>query len=274
MNGLASRSTIRDRSLRMGWPARTELVQAGAVTAHATPHTKGAWVDVVASLAGDICGFYMYSNPTIHVSNTDTSQLMDFGIGGTGDAVDSIRVSDIPLGGSGGGNGLPMNVPFIPMQANAGERLAARIQAAITVDVYTPLLILCYTDPRAGFRGYDIGEAYGINSATSAPTTADLADNAWDEAVASTTNPVRALTFHPCIPPATVLASTFFSIDVGIGGAGSEVVLGTYWIFSNATESIGFMGVPLIEAAIPAGSRLALRKNDVNAMSGALIGWR
>jgi len=123
--------------------------------------------------------------------------------------------------------------------------------------------------------GYSTADTIGVDTATSAPTTGDLADNAWDEAVASTVNAYRALTFHPCIIPSGTSTGGGSLVDIGVGGAGSEEVLGSFNATGTAAETITrFEGPPFIETDIPAGSRLAIRKNTTTDLSGALIGWR
>lgn len=198
--------------------------------------------------------------------------LMDIGVGSTGDAVDQIKVNNIPFGGWN------VETPiFIPLHVRAGERLAARIQGIVVSDTFIPRIVLCFADRMPGWGGYSEADTYTANTATSGPTTGDLADNAWDEAVASTTNPIRALTIHPCQPPAdTAIQNTpGIILDAGVGGAGSEVALGSIFVSTTTGELIyGYTGPPFIECDIPAGSRLALRKNTVDDLSGLVIGWR
>lgn len=259
------------RFARNGWPRGSEMFTAGTITASATPHTKGSWVDLDASVSRDICGFYISATAAIHTSANDTSVLMDIGVGSTGNAVDQIKVNNIPFGGWG------IDMPlFVPLHVRSGERLAARIQSAVVSKTFAPRIVLCFADRSPGWGGYSEADTYTANTATSGPTTGLLTDNAWDEAVASTTNPIRALTVHLCQPPAdTTLQASTFTVDAGWGAAGSEVSLGTASAVTSSAEAVqGHMAPLFIEAEIPAGSRLALRKNSVNDLSGLLIGWR
>lgn len=235
--------------------------------ASATPHTKGAWVQIDASLARDICGLSIVSDGTIGTGTSDTSMLLDVGIGAA--ASETVIVSNVPVGylGSGVQTFLPIHIP-------AGTRIAARIQAAIASDTFAPIVVLYFADRPGMWAGYALAETIGVNTATSAPTTGDLTDNAWDEAVASTANPYRAVTCH-ITGFGTVMTNGVQTVDVGVGGAASEQILGTYITRSTNAETLThIIGPPFIEVAIPAGSRLAIRKNTTNDLSAALIGWR
>lgn len=258
------------RFARNGWPRGSEAYSSGQLTASATPHTKGPWVDLDASVARDICGFYICSTANVGATGADTSMLMDIGIGATGDAVSQIKVNNIPHGG-----GVTSNNLFIPLHVRAGERLAARVQSVVGSAPFIPRVVLCFADRMPGWGGYSEADTYTANTATSGPTTGDLADNAWDEAVASTTNPIRALTFHPCMVPGDItLAAAGFIVDVGVGGAGSELALGSWHVTTGVSETVSYFGAPFIEHEIAAGSRLAIRKNTTDDLSGLVIGWR
>jgi hypothetical protein len=251
-----------------GWPLGTELINSADLVAHATPHTKGSWVEIDASTARDVVGMMISSGLTIGVSAVDTSMLLDVGVGAA--AAETVVVADIPVGGHQGGQWF-----FLPLHVPAGSRIAGRIQGAVTVDIYRPVVILLFGGRPGSWGGYAIAETIGIDTATSAPTTGDLADNAWDEAIASTANAYRALTLHPSIlPSAGQNGSSLGLIEIGVGGAGSEVALGGMLVGGNTIESISFSPFAIVEQSVAAGSRLAIRKNNTGDLSACLIGWR
>lgn len=261
------------RFARIGWPRGNEVVTGTQMVASATPHTKGPWVSLDASVSRDICGFYIIPTASIGAgAAVDSSLLLDLGVGGVGDAVDQIKVNNIPWGGAN-----TTSTFFIPLHVRAGERLAGRVQSAIVSQTFDARLTLCFADRMPGWGGYSEANTYTANTATSGPTTGDLADNAWDEAVASTTNPIRALTFHGCQPPGdiSIQASTIV-VDIGYGAGGSEVALGSFVYLASASEVVIPVpaGVLFIEHEIAAGSRLAIRKNSTDDLSGLVIGWR
>lgn len=205
----------------------------------------------------------------IGTSGVDTSMLLDIGIGAA--AAETVVVANVPVGFIGAG------VPtFLPIHIPAGTRIAARIQAAVVSDTYSPIVVLHYGGRPGMWSGYSIAETIGVDTATSGPTTGDLADNAWDETIASTANSYRALTCHICGPAgSTALLTAVPVVDVGVGGAGSEQVLGSYVCRTSTAEVVSNVtGPPFLEVDIPAGSRLAIRKNVTSDLSAALIGWR
>lgn len=257
---------------RNGWPRGNEIITGADFVAHATPNTKGSWVQIDASTAQDVVGLWIGSLITIGISATDTSMLLDIGIGAA--ASEAVVVSNIPVGGLAGG-ATTARMFYLPIHIPAGTRIAGRIQAAITIDIFRPLVVLEFGGRPGTWGGYTVAETIGVDTATSAPTTGDLADTAWDEAVASTVNSYRAITFHPCMPPGAAASGAVMTVDVGVGGAGSEQVLGTWWVSTDTSEIVqGIAGPVFVEKVIDAGSRLAIRKNSTADLSGALIGWR
>lgn len=254
---------------RNGWPRGSAMVLSSDFVASATPHTKGSWVQVVASAADNVAGLWIRSNITIGNNGVDTSMLLDIGIGAA--ASEAVVVPDVPVGGAGVKLAL-----YLPIYIPAGTRIAGRVQSAVVSDTYGPEVCLVYGGRPGTWGGYTIAETIGINTATSGPTTGDLADNAWDEAVASTANSYRALTFHPCsVPGSTSATAGSVSVDIGYGAGGSEQVVGAYRTQLTVNEQIpDFVGPNFVEKAIDAGSRLAIRKNGTADLSGALIGWR
>lgn len=121
--------------------------------------------------------------------------------------------------------------------------------------------------------GYQIADTIGVDTASSAPTTGDLTDNAFDQAIASTTRAYRALSFHVC-GTTTTLSGVDMTFDIAVGGAGAEQILGQWGCSSTTAEVINRISPAMfIEKNIPEGSRLSIRKNSTANMSGALIGW-
>jgi hypothetical protein len=211
---------------------------------------------------------WIASDVTIGVGTTDTSMLMDIAFGASGSEV--IQVTNIPFGAHG------FDVPvYVPLYIPQGVEVRGRIRGAVASDVYDPRITLVYGGRAGAWGGYSIADTIGVDTATSGPTTGDLTDNAWDEAVASTAQAYRALTLHVCVPPGdTAVAAGVIFIDVGVGAAGVEQALGTFDARNTTSEIVEwFTGPHMIEAEIPLGSRLAIRKNGTDDWSGALIGW-
>lgn len=254
------------RFARADWPTGSEAYVTANLVAHATPHTATTWTEIDASVAQDCCGLWMASNTVIGVSATNTSMLVELAFGGSGS-----EVSVVQWYVGGHAIGIPV---YLPLRIPAGTRLSGRIQGAVASDIYTPIVILEYAHRGFGFQGYAVAEPIGLNAATSAPTTGDLTDNVYDQAVASSANPYRALTAHFGVNGNAATAATL-TLTVGIGGAGSEVALGDGFCRTLATEIMSELIFPgVMGSNIPSGTRLAILKQGTADLTGHLIGWR
>lgn len=255
-----------------GWPRRADIIGTAGVTltASATPHTKGSWTDLIASTPFACCAILLSSIIDIGASSTDTSVLIDIGIGNTGDAVDATLVANIPIGAYQNNCNI-----WVPCHVPAGVRVAGRIQGAVVSETWVPFVWALEAGSPPLWAGYAFGEAIGINTATSGPTTGDLTDNAWDEAVASSGRAYKALSFHPCQVPGdnTLTAVEVYSVEIGVGGSGAEQVLGEFTVETQSSEELSRPLGAWIEVNVPAGSRLAIRKNGTADLSGAIVGW-
>lgn len=252
--------------MRPGRPAQVDYTVLANLTAHATtPHTAVAWAQMVASTAEDMCGFFITPAAVIGNSTVNTAMVLELGFGGAGVEVSVVQVFV---------GGFAAYLPFyLPLHIPKATRLSARIQGAVLSDSFQPAWQYEY-QRGLDWGGYSVAEPIGLDMASSAPTTGDLTDNAWDEAVASTANPYRALTFHPGLISTTASAAAFI-VDVGVGGAGSEQVLGSWRCSTTAAEIMDVLSGPrFIEVNIPAGQRLSIRKNGTGDLTGHLIGWR
>lgn len=254
------------RFARAGDPTGSEAITSADLVAHATPHTVGSWVEIDAAAAQDCSGLWVASSTVIGATNTATAMLVELGFGGAAAEVSQVQWY------VGGHN--TYIYTFLPLHIPAGTRLSGRIQALITVDIFTPQVILEYANRGFAWGGYTGATPIGLNLAASTPTTADLADNAWDEAVASTAEPYRALSLH-CGVNVNAASAVAIVVDVGVGGAGAEVPLGSWLVQTTTSELVTtHAGPTFIEVNVPAGSRLAIRKNTTGDLTGHLIGWR
>jgi hypothetical protein len=236
------------------------------MVASATPHTKGSYVDLINTAPFDIAALIISSDVAINTSNTNTSMLMDIAFG-TGPEV--IRVADIPVGHHG------VDVPWwLPLHIPQGTLVRGRIQAAVASDVYDPRIWALRADGFGEFNGWSIADTIGANTATSGPTVGDLSDNAYEQVIASTARDYKAFTMHFCITPSTTASTADFAVDLGVGAGGSEQIVGTWGCSTSTAEAVNRIGqIPFIYRPVPAGSRLAIRKNGTANLSALVIGW-
>jgi hypothetical protein len=117
--------------------------------------------------------------------------------------------------------------------------------------------------------------ALGATTATTVGTTitpgASNAEGAWTQIVASTTDDYAGVMLSHLFNVDTTLTSELVGCgDVGVGGSGSEKVVGeniTYSLIANANETRNSFHMPAF-VGIPAGSRLCARWSGSLAADG------
>jgi hypothetical protein len=229
------------------------------ITASATPHTPGPWVQMVAATDRDYAEVTLILLESISVSATNTSTLVDVGVGGVG--VEVPLVSNIGIGHAGGGKAVrcPIVVP-------SGSRITVRLRSAVISKTAELGVTLAGGSGWATPESGALAVTYGADTATSAGTNLTLpaathTKGAWAQITASTTAPIRWLT------PLIVGNSTDVAwaanhrglVDVGVGGVGAEAVIIPnigYGAFNN--ESLLHLPVN-IPVNIPTGTRLVAR---------------
>lgn len=249
----------------VAWPLLDSslIAQGGAVlspsgmttvTASATVHTKGPWTELVASCPETslLNIRFLQASP----ATTDTAVLIDIGIGPAGS-----EVVVVPNMHTGGWNGIPGVI--LPLAIPAGTRIAARIQSAVASKTIE-MQVHC---GGGGVVPADaVGDAitYGADTAASAGTTLTTVGSAnvkgaWTELVAATTRDHRFIVPFPGKPAGTTVPATNGLIDIGIGPAGSEVVLVPDLYYETYTSEVMTPNNPLLPCRIPAGTRLSAR---------------
>lgn len=248
--------------------------QTGYVTtvfASGTAHTKGAWAALVASLPFDIDGFYVNLR-----YESGFNHLFDMGIGGAGSEV--VLVSNIALGPSAGigPGGFFMCEPlWIPLRLPKGTRVAARSQSSgANAQILMKLLLVGATFGKPGgyHRAITMGDVPASSVGTSATTGAVNTKGSWAQLTASLPESVKHVLFSAVAPTGTLAE---FALDLGIGGAGSEVVVVPN-MYYNTTIGRGYNGIWSIPLAIRAGARVAYRGKASTAtlpLTANLVGF-
>lgn len=229
------------------------------VTASATPHTPGAWTELVASLSADV-GFGYFLAGGIAANNVNTASIVSIAVGAAGSEVELFSFAC-------GGTGTPPGVPvFIPR----GSRVSARIQSLVvskTATVYWllyPPRLDSLPSSKLVTMGLDLGASLGTAFGTS---------SAWAQVTAATAQPFRGLAIVVSVAT-TGAASAFPLFRVGVGAAGSEVSVGEWYLQSSSTEALSTFAslpVPPVMRHIPAGSRLAVSNSTASGYFGATL---
>jgi len=226
-----------------------------SVTGSSTIHTKGAWTQLVSSTASQ-SALAILSFGNVGAASTNTSTLVDIGVGGAGS--ESVVIPNIAVGGYVNGP-----VIWVPIRIPAGSRVAARCQSlvsskAISVRIY----LFSHTDSA---RCPTSVNAIGADTATSAGVALSGASGSWTEIAAATAADFQALTLVPS-SSATAGNNGNWRLSLGIGAAGSEIELMN--LVANQTAN------PLVQAPsgdnfaatpaglfVPTGTRIAVRHN-------------
>jgi hypothetical protein len=229
-------------------------------TASATPNTKGSWVEIITTSAFEAEGILIASQVQIATAATDSSMLLDIGLGAIGS--ERVLVSNIPYGHTWWGQR-----QFFPIRIPSGERVAVRVQSAIASKADDFTCELVGGSGNAPLQCGGVATTYGASTATSngvALTDGGVANvkNSWTQITSSTTRPIRWLV--PVLggtPANTNFVVDNCLVDIGIGGAGSEAVLLPNLPVSNsAGEDLRSMSSPYpIAVNVPAGTRLSAR---------------
>lgn len=240
------------------------------LTASSTPHTKGAWTQLIASTTEETT-LLAVGMTTVAITNTDTATLLDIGVGASGS--ESAIVSNIAVGsanaGATGADGLYF---FIPIKIASGSRISARIQSVVAsrsgvVTVFAYKFSSSSLIPTSA-------DVIGTSTATSEGTTLS-ASNAWTQIISATSQDYSAIILLPSLSDAAVASSLNFTMDVGIGASGSEVVIGTSVgrVFSTEGIAIRTVQYNLIGREIASGTRIAVRQSTaLTTLDACIIG--
>ncbi|KKL63177.1 hypothetical protein LCGC14_2177740 [marine sediment metagenome] len=228
------------------------------VPSSATQHTKGAWVELVASSPISCDGFLF----TPQASSTGFDYLYDIGVG----AVDSeeiilanIQVMNQP--------NAPVGTMYIPLSIPSGTRIAGRVQSTsdgVAKGVRAGIQLVSQDFPSR--PGLWRSETHGAATADTGGTGIDPGgtvntEGAWVQLVASTANATRAMSFALGGQENTARSDIALLLDIGIGAGGSEqVFVKDYPLrFLAATDLVLPPFAGAFPCHIPSGTRIAAR---------------
>ncbi|MBC7294469.1 MAG: hypothetical protein H5T84_10300, partial [Thermoleophilia bacterium] len=232
--------------------AATGTSSGTVVTADAAANTKGAWVELVASTGITCNELALYLLKISAAANF----LIDIGTGGAG--AETVVLSNLHM--SEGGPGRGGSVIALPITIPSGTRIAARCQASVGGSTCTLMGIinnnLSYGSPA--------WTTYGANTGTSRGTQIDPGatvdtKGAWVELTASSIAAKRIALLLGNQANATDGTSDFL-IDIGTGGAGSEVVqIANIPMKALTTDDNKIPHMHIFPLTISGGTRIAVR---------------
>jgi len=230
-------------------PATPSASQWGTrATASATPHTKGSWAQVVASMPFDAYGFWLFWGGT-STTTTRTDQLMDIGFGTT------VVIPDLLTGWTSS------NQLYIPLFIPKGTQVQIRVQALIasdTIDCQFHFLGGPALPPFAPYVGCD---AYGIATASSQGSTHTPGDTGAESAWASIGSTLSrdysgVLMMQGGVFSGTAMTAIAYHWEVGY----SSTTLAEWYAIGNTSEIL-LKSIPglVVEVPLPAGTQLQVR---------------
>lgn len=255
------------RFARLGWPRASEIISAVTITASATPHAEGAYQEIDASTADNVCGIYVRNTANIATSTVDTSMLFSLAVGSAGNEVDV--VPNYALGGH-----TSITRFMLPVHIPAGERISGKLRAEVVSDTFVPAFTLLFGGQMPGWGGYTSADAIGAVTAASSGAQISNTAGTYTQFSASITNALRGVSVSFGLVDNTSTAGTQI-VDLAVGAAASEIILGSWIVNTTATEDVTVLdGPPWIEIPIAAGSRLAMKKDGTNDLTAVIHGWR
>lgn len=232
---------------------------SATVTANSTAHTKGSWVQIIASNSEETSAVLLVVSG-VSTAATDTATLVDIGVGSSGS--ETVIAENIAIGGNA-------NVAqLIPLRVPSGSRIAARIQSKVSGGKTATVALRTHQVGNIGSVPFSV-DVLGTSTVTSEGTPLTTS---YTEVVASTSKDYRAICIVESLSTTTA-SNAAIDITVGVGVSGSEVEICKKIVGTNTSEQIiSFaQALPVSGVYVPAGSRLAA-KTSTSACDVTIIG--
>lgn len=225
----------------------TTPTTSSTITAHATPHTKGTAVDVIAANLSDTDRLLLHVETGPSQSGVATGMLLDILLN------DVVAIADINVGSHTDTDKRHLR---FPLHVPRGVKVGARIQALIGGDT---VAVRLHTEPGNGrYRGGRGCVTYGAATSTSTATAVPSGNNTWGAwtTIATTTRSHRWIV--PSVGnSATGLSASPFWFQIGVGA--TPVIISRGYFRTNAAEAVNVRHVVPARRDLPSGSVLKVR---------------
>lgn len=245
-----------------------------AITPAGSAYADSAWAELMASAPDDLVAAAI----EVYEGDNDVANHfeIDIGVGGSGSeavigTLRGIASINAPSGHHAGLLHFPIPIDAIP----SGSRIAARLRQASTDTTDWRVSLGYYEKPIVGNMPTTTAPSKTVPAA-SASTVVSVesqgwVDSGWVEVEASTPAPwvLGALITEP-----EQTWDLEYEVDIGIGSAGNEVVVGTVKVWHSSFQLATLRGmshvIPLrpLLAVVPSGSRLSVRVRSDGFASG------
>jgi len=236
-----------------------------ALTPDSTAHTKSSWAEIVSSVPFNSYGIIVQMTRT----GDDERFLFDIGIGGSGS--EEVLMSNFGYTIPTWVNNYMSYYIHCPILVPSGVRLAGRSQCSAGSGGALYVKIYYLGTTLIGGLGFSKIISFGENTGTTNGTEVDPGGTvdtkgSWVEFTSSSPERIKAIAMMPMDDNA-VSAAALWTMDIGIGGAGSEQVIIPDWLWcsTSASDKVSPFNTPFFPVDIPVGTRIAVRsKCDIN----------
>lgn len=213
------------------------------VTASATPHTKGTWATLVATLPYEIYGLtvVVMNNTT---AATQVNMLIDIGVGAAASEV--VVLPNLMLSGPAANTSAVREI-LLPRRIAKGARLSARCQSNVASKTASVAVWLHGGGDAAPWPTFQAAETIGADTATSRGVshTAGISGSfsTFADLGGPSSRPFKAILPMVQTGSDASMVGTNHYMEIGVGGN----VVGRWFFQTNSNEHVGVVApsVPL-----------------------------
>ena len=254
-------------------PTLATLTPGTAVTTGATSSTKGSATQLIASTKFDVWGVTLVFTD-YGASATASDACFDLLLG----ANDDVRVANLLCGYSPSSSSFGTQRYWFPLYIPAGVKVSGRAAGLRTSTAMQVQIFLEGGTPSPPWRVGSRVTTYGITTVPNGTNVVagNAAEGSWTQMTASTSEDHFYLVPSFQLTSETSISSRALNVDYGVGGSGSEVLLGSVDYGQSSFELLSTPGdLGGEDVHVPAGSRLVMRASSTgvsNNYNGALYG--
>jgi hypothetical protein len=230
------------------------------VTADATAHTKGAYVEAIAATSAD-ANFIAIGASAVGASGTVTRMLLDVAIGGAASEV--VVIPDINIGYASSDGTWPGIA--VPLWLPKGTTIWLRNQGSVTSDTAS-VTLQTFNVPGLTAAPYVL--TFGADTAVSGGVSVTAASTQ-TEIVSSVTMPLAGVVPSIALNGSGSVTAAAFVTSIGVGAVGAETDVPGAWASSCSATEVhrhAERWYPC-NVAIPAGSRITASYTRTAAQS-------
>lgn len=237
------------------------------ITASGSTNTKGAYTQLTASSAFDVCWCCVGILINAGATSTGVQAGVDISVGAGGS--EKVVVPNLCVSVGPASFNEEYCLYSFPLSIPSGTRIAARSQSNVASQTVNVMLQL-FDGGFTNMEGAANVDSIGFSTATSfgTPITCGTSGSkgSYAQLIASTSVDYMGLLLHIDTQNTATVNSDPYSVDIAIGGSGSEVVIIPDYVTNPpAAALLSNSASHFYPIAIPAGTRLAARGTNGGA---------